>query len=56
MGQLRENKAFATSVDIDAAYRRLAANESPSVGGYEQRIARLAAAREALLGSVDDGL
>jgi curved DNA-binding protein CbpA len=44
----------ATSLEILAAYEFLASREAPGKGGYSQRIARLAEARDALLGA--DGL
>jgi hypothetical protein len=46
--------AGATSTEILAAFTWLTSREIPTRGGYEQRIARLTAARDALL--EDDGL
>jgi hypothetical protein len=43
----------ATAADIQAAYERLVLQERRTWGGYAQRIERLTAARDALLGSAD---
>lgn len=47
----------ATEAEIEAAFKWLVSRERelPTNGGYSRRIARLAAAREALL-NLDDGL
>jgi hypothetical protein len=45
----------ATNAEIEAAFCWLASRESPSKGGYADRVLRLSKARDALL-SFDDGL